>query len=93
MNDQAKDTKATTPGVLGRTLPGTGGDLAPDVTGHGIGQIPEDAGPREKRRVVGSDDTDPDVEGHTFRRPSDGGEYAPDGLIRRAPGDGPHGEG
>jgi hypothetical protein len=94
MSDQADPTKAGRPGILGRTLPGTGGDLAPDVEGHGLREIPpldKEAGPREKR--VPPPDEEADVEGHRFRRPSEGGEYTPDGLIRRAPDGSPRGEG
>lgn len=83
------------PEELFRRMPDTGGDLAPtdqDVEAHRLGPSrgQEDAGPEGLIRRVSDDPSAPDdVEGHLYTGgPSTRGEF-----IRRAPGDGPHGEG
>ena len=86
-------------GIFGQGLPGTGGDLQPtdlDVEGHGAPEpTPADATPADAAQPTGSGSAavdqaadDPDTEGHLYRTGSLGGGE----LIRRAPGENPHGE-
>lgn len=77
-------------------LPGTGGDLAPtdqDVEGHGARRALDQASGHPDGASapypLANTESDADVEGHLYTGgPSTRGEF-----IRRAPGDGPHGEG
>lgn len=88
-----------------RRMPGTGGDLSPtdlDVEGHRRAPLTaqDDAGPERARTRLTPDGPDglrtrapfideDDVEGHLYTGgPSTQGEF-----VRRAPSDGPHGEG
>jgi hypothetical protein len=83
------------PEELFRRMPDTGGDLQPtdrDVEGHRrIGPVFADEGeaPGAIRRIADDPNAPDDVEGHLYTGgPSTRGEF-----VRRAPGDGPHGEG
>jgi hypothetical protein len=85
-------------GLVGRGLPGTGGDFTPtdldhDVEGHVYDSSPGEPGPDapkpEGLRAIPSDDADgKDVEGHLFHMgPTTEGEFSPKG-----PGKNPHGD-
>jgi hypothetical protein len=85
-------------GVVGRGLPGTGGDFAPtdldhDVEGHEYDGEPRDPGseapkPDGPRRIVSDEADGKDVEGHLFHMgPTTEGEFS-----RRGPGENPHGD-
>lgn len=85
-------------GVIGRGLPGTGGDVAltdldHDVEGHVYDSSPGEPGPDvpkpEGLRAIPSDEADgKDVEGHLFHMgPTTEGEFSPKG-----PGKNPHGD-
>ena len=87
-------------GVVGRGLPGTGGDFTPtdldhDVEGHRYNgsttQDPDAPGPEGPTglRAIPTDDADgKDVEGHLFHTgPTTEGEFS-----RRGPGENPHGD-
>ena len=82
--------------VVGRGLPGTGGDLTPtdldhDVEGHSYrgGSTPDAPKPGEGVRAIPTDAEDgKDVEGHLFRMgPTTEGEFS-----RRGPNENPHGD-
>jgi hypothetical protein len=97
------DKKDETMGEFsGRTLPGTGGDYidTQDVEGHRAKAqkaAEDEAGPEGARRMVSYSDDGSDVEGHRMR------DAEPDGLyrggpttqgevIKRGPGENPHGD-
>lgn len=93
-------SKQSDPGesVVGRGLPGTGGDISPtdpdlDVEGHryksGTDFNPDAPKPGEGVRAPNLDAEDgKDVEGHLFRMgPTTEGEFS-----RRGPNENPHGD-
>ncbi len=92
-------------GFLGQPMPGTGGDARrdDDVEGHRATRDEGEGAARRDDDVEGAARRDDDVEGHRLKAPFAGDDTGPEELyrggpttqgevIRRGPGDNPHGE-